>query len=89
MSTNTLTRYKRKATEVEAIQFLGNKQSPQSFFDAFNIKFPIYQDTIDIYIIVPTKHGQYRVRNRDWLVLDNEHLIVVKEHIFNETFEPV
>jgi hypothetical protein len=90
MSTNKLIKFRRKPTEVEAVQFLGNKDAPNNFFDAFNIKFPIYRDWHeDIYIMVPTKYGAVKVMNRDWLVLEKEHLVIVKEHIFNETFERV
>jgi hypothetical protein len=39
--------------------------------------------------MVPTKYGAVKVMNRDWLVLEKEHLVIVKEHIFNETFERV
>lgn len=83
-------KYRRIPTEVEAVQFLCKTHSPEPFFEAFNFKFPMYGEYGGgLYIIVPTKSGQWRVHNGDWLVLDGGYLIVVKDEMFKQTFESI
>jgi hypothetical protein len=82
--------YRRKPTNVRAVQFVINEVLEPNFFKAFNIVFPVLKQWKGIpYIIVPTKHGAIRCNHGDWLVLENDILAVIKDTYFHEIFEKV
>lgn len=85
-------KFRKKPVEIEAEQFvIWDLKNAPSFVELHGVRFPVWEDYNQVhYIIIPTKEGNMKASNLDWIIKGVQgEIYPCKPDIFVQTYEPI